>query len=281
MESIYRQFYDEPRFRPSVIGAQRAAAGLFGRKTGEGFYPYPQGDAASRPGAVPGAKPGGSAGDAATAATAAAATEGGVPVPVHVVAEPYAESLAPLVERLGARRVDDPSDCADGFVLVAPLGEDASRYAARRGLPAARVVAIDTLFDPAAPGCARRSLMPTVATDPQAVRTAAAFFGADGVAVSVLRDSCGFVAQRIVAMIVAIGCEIAQQRIAAPGDIDRAVRAGLSYPAGPLAMGDELGPARVLQVLEGMYAATGDPRYRPSLWLRRRAELGLSLQVQD
>ena len=37
MESIYRQFYDEPRFRPSAIAAQRAAGGLLGRKTGRGF----------------------------------------------------------------------------------------------------------------------------------------------------------------------------------------------------------------------------------------------------
>ncbi|HEY0877649.1 MAG TPA: 3-hydroxyacyl-CoA dehydrogenase NAD-binding domain-containing protein, partial [Zeimonas sp.] len=43
MESIYRQFYDEPRFRPSVLGAQRLAAGLLGRKSGEGFYRYGSG----------------------------------------------------------------------------------------------------------------------------------------------------------------------------------------------------------------------------------------------
>ena len=40
MESIYHQYYEEPRFRPSVIGAQRVAAGLFGRKTRAGFYQY-------------------------------------------------------------------------------------------------------------------------------------------------------------------------------------------------------------------------------------------------
>jgi 3-hydroxybutyryl-CoA dehydrogenase len=33
----------------------------------------------------------------------------------------------------------------------------------------------------------------------------------------------------------------------------------------------------VLRILETLQAATGDPRYRPSLWLRRRAQLGLSL----
>src|SRR3546814_17257398 len=43
MESIYQQFYDEPRFRPSPIAAVRAAGKLLGRKTGEGFYTYPDG----------------------------------------------------------------------------------------------------------------------------------------------------------------------------------------------------------------------------------------------
>src|SRR3546814_14554786 len=43
MESIYRQFYDEPRFRPSPVTAVRFAGVLLGRKTGEGFYRYPQG----------------------------------------------------------------------------------------------------------------------------------------------------------------------------------------------------------------------------------------------
>src|SRR3989475_9532189 len=34
MESIYRQYYEEPRFRPSPITGQRVAAGLLGRKSG-------------------------------------------------------------------------------------------------------------------------------------------------------------------------------------------------------------------------------------------------------
>jgi 3-hydroxybutyryl-CoA dehydrogenase len=55
------------------------------------------------------------------------------------------------------------------------------------------------------------------------------------------------------------------------------VRRGLGYPAGPLALGDRIGPARVLAILQRLQTLTGDPRYRPSLWLRRRAELGVSL----
>ncbi|MDR0480157.1 MAG: 3-hydroxyacyl-CoA dehydrogenase, partial [Burkholderiaceae bacterium] len=45
MESIFRQYYDEPRYRPSVITAQRLAGGMVGRKSGAGFYKYEAGAA--------------------------------------------------------------------------------------------------------------------------------------------------------------------------------------------------------------------------------------------
>jgi 3-hydroxyacyl-CoA dehydrogenase len=45
MESIYRQYYDEPRYRPVAMTAQRYAAGLHGRKVGRGFYDYMNGKA--------------------------------------------------------------------------------------------------------------------------------------------------------------------------------------------------------------------------------------------
>lgn len=45
MESIYHQYFEEPRYRPSVITAQRLAGGWLGRKTGQGFYSYEQGKA--------------------------------------------------------------------------------------------------------------------------------------------------------------------------------------------------------------------------------------------
>ena len=56
-----------------------------------------------------------------------------------------------------------------------------------------------------------------------------------------INDSPGFVAQRVVAHIVNVGCDIVQMRIATPEDLDRAVTLGLGYPRGPLAMGDALG----------------------------------------
>ena len=70
-------------------------------------------------------------------------------------------------------------------------------------------------------------------------------FAIDGAPVSTIRDSGGFVGQRMVACIVNTACEIAQQRIATPDDIDAAVRLGLGYPLGPLALGDRIGAKRM------------------------------------
>jgi 3-hydroxybutyryl-CoA dehydrogenase len=264
MESIYRQFYGEPRFRPSVIAAPRAAGGLFGRKSGEGFYRHERGRQLTPP------EP-----DLPTAPEAAPFDR------VWVAPGPQCLPLRELVAQLGAA-VDAGSHPREGsLALIAPLGFDATTVAVTDGLPPELTVAIDTLFPFGASACRRRVLMGTPATDPGVLAAARRLMASDGVPVSVLRGSPGFVAQRIVAMVVAIACEIAQQRIASPADIDLAVRLGLGYPVGPLTMGDRLGPATIAAILEGMAATTGDPRYRPSLWLDRRARLGLSLLHDD
>ena len=43
MQSIYEQFQQEPRFRPSSLIPPRISAGLYGRKTGAGWYQYEEG----------------------------------------------------------------------------------------------------------------------------------------------------------------------------------------------------------------------------------------------
>jgi 3-hydroxybutyryl-CoA dehydrogenase len=56
---------------------------------------------------------------------------------------------------------------------------------------------------------------------------------------------------------------------------------GLGYPLGPLALGDHIGAKRILAVLKGLLDVYGDPRYRPGVWLFRRAALNLSLDFSD
>ena len=260
MESIYHQYYEEPRYRPSPIGAQRRTAGLWGRKTGRGFYSYPDGRQ-QRPAEPP----------------VPAADVTARPVWIAADEPETAAALAAIVGAAGAVLETGDRPSATALILVAPLGEDATAAAVRLAVDARRTVAID----PVTPLDRRRTLMTTPLTDP-AVRDAAhALLAADGTAVSVVRDSVGLVAQRILAAIVNIGCDIAQQRVASPADVDAAVELGLGYPRGPLTLGDHLGPRRVLRILDGLLAHTGDPRWRPSPWLKRRALLGVSLTTPD
>ena len=257
MESIYRQFYDEPRFRPVAATRRRMEAGLFGRKTGRGYYRYRDGrKQVADPPPVPDARP--------ASVWVSPADPAGQAAVMAAVGE-----LAPVAG--GA------APAADSLCLVTPVGEDATAACLAQGLPPERTVAVDTLFGLDG----RRTLMTTPATDPAFRDQAHALFAADGSAVSTIHDSPGFVAQRVVAAIVNVACDIAQQRIAAPEDVDAAVRLGLAYPHGPIAWGDRIGPARVLAVLDALWTFYRDPRYRPSPWLLRRARLGLSLAAPE
>jgi 3-hydroxybutyryl-CoA dehydrogenase len=185
-------------------------------------------------------------------------------------------AVADRLARLGAALDEGTAPGPDSLVVLAPVGLDGSAVCAALGLAPERVVAIDPLFGLEA---GRRTLMKLPGTDPIWRDRALALCAADGASVSLVADSPGCVVQRIVAAIVNLGCEIAPQGVAAPADIDDAVRLGLGYPLGPLTLGDRLGGDVVLRILENIHALSGDPRYRPSHWLRRRAKLGLSLQA--
>jgi 3-hydroxybutyryl-CoA dehydrogenase len=115
------------------------------------------------------------------------------------------------------------------------------------------------------------------ATDTALAASLLALFQQGGHPATLINDSAGFIVQRVLATIINIGCDIVQQGICTPADLDSAVTLGLGYPRGPLAWGNHLGPQRVLTILRNLQQLTGDPRYRPSPWLVRRAQLGLSL----
>ena len=256
MESIYRQYYDEPRYRPSVITAQRLVGGVVGKKVGEGFYTYSQGTAQ-----LP-------------AEPLTPSVEKMPPVWVSTRATRRAE-LYQLLKDLGAQIETGQSASPQALTLVAPLGFDVTTVAVVERLDPARTVGIDMLIDDKA--TKRRVIATNPATRTDMRDAAHALLARDGKPVSVIRDSGGFVSQRVIATIVNIASDICQQQICTPNDLETAVTLGLGYPLGPLTMGDRYGPANVLEVLFNMQTVYGDPRYRPSPWLRRRGAIGLSL----
>jgi len=256
IEAIYHQYYEEPRYRPNVITAQRLAGGVVGKKVGEGFYKYVDGVAQ-----VPPEPP-------------TPSIEKIPPVWVSTRAARRMELLQ-LLKDLGATIETGASPSPEALTLVAPLGFDVTTVAVVERLDPARTVGIDMLVNDAA--TKRRVLATNPATRSDMRDAAHALFARDGKAVSVIRDSGGFVTQRVVATIVNIASDICQQRICTPQDLETAVTLGLAYPLGPLAMGNRFGPDSILEVLFNMQTVYGDMRYRPSPWLRRRGAIGLSL----
>jgi 3-hydroxybutyryl-CoA dehydrogenase len=257
IESIYNQFYQEPRYRPAALTRQMLEAGYVGRKVGRGFYRYANGQMVDAPQAQP-----------------VPVVEALPPVWLGIENESDRIRLTALLEQLGARLEQGATPSSEALCLLAPYGLDATSAAKRFVTDPARTVCLDPLLD-----CARyRTLMLTPATRIDMRNAAHALLARDGVGVSVINDSVGFVAQRVLAMIVNLAGDIVQQRIATVEDLDEGVRRGLGYPQGPLAWGDIIGARRLLTILERMSELTGDPRYRPGPWLRRRATLGLSLR---
>jgi 3-hydroxybutyryl-CoA dehydrogenase len=78
-------------------------------------------------------------------------------------------------------------------------------------------------------------------------------------------------------MVANLGCELAQTGIGTPEDIDTAMKLAQNYPFGPLEWAEKLGVGNCHEIMRQLQAITGSDRYRPSVWLRRRAQLGLSI----
>jgi 3-hydroxybutyryl-CoA dehydrogenase len=242
MESIYNQLYQEPRYRPSALTRQMLEDGRIGRKAGQGFYRYESGKMNDPP--PPQSVP---------------KVDHLPPVWIGAEDDKDRDALVTMLQSLGATVEQGPRASEAALCLLAPYGYDATTASALTGSDPRRTLCIDML-----PGVANyRTLMTTPATDAAYRDAGHALFARDGVGVTVIHDSVGFVVQRTLAAIVNLACDIAQQGIASADDIEEAVKLGLGYPQGPLSLGDALGPARLNTILSRMLETTGDPRYRP------------------
>jgi 3-hydroxybutyryl-CoA dehydrogenase len=254
LEQLYADFRHEPRLKPAAFLALRNAAGLHGGARGGGFF-----------GGTPPAPP-----------PAPARPPGGWPVVWLAPGEPgLAERVRDHLRPLDVSWDLGATPAPGALCVLTPLGLDASRSALSQGIDPARAVAVD-----AASGLSPRATLMAPPGLGEPWRDAAhSLFAAAG-AVEWIADSPGFIAQRLLAAVVNMACEVAQQQLASPRDIDRAVTLALGYPLGPLQWGDAFGPARIHAVLQAQQV-DADPRDRPSRWLRRRAELDLSLLTVD
>jgi len=246
---VYEGYLHDPRIKTAPNHKALFDAGLLGRKTGQGWFAYDKGKPLDRPSA-----------DYATAA----------PLASTVRLAESSEALDAFCAEIGLKIGDN------GPFLAAPIGEDATTVSLRTGVAHQTLVCLDLTGDTSK----RVTLMAAPGAGRDALDMVAAAIIASGRAVTVIKDSPGFVAQRMSVMIANLGCYMAEIGLASPDDIDLAMQLGLNYPLGPLALAEDLGAMNTLTILEQLQAITGEDRYRPTMWLKRRARLGLPVHTE-
>jgi 3-hydroxybutyryl-CoA dehydrogenase len=87
-------------------------------------------------------------------------------------------------------------------------------------------------------------------------------------------ESPGFVTTRLICLLINEALHLLEEGVAAPEDIDAAMRTGYQFERGPLEMADRFGLDSVLAALDRMFREYGELKYRPSFLLKKKVRAG-------
>ncbi len=87
-------------------------------------------------------------------------------------------------------------------------------------------------------------------------------------------ESPGFVTTRLICLLINEAVYTLMEGVATAEDIDRAMKVGYQFHAGPLEMADRFGLDSVLAALERLFREFGDTRYRPAPMLKKMVRAG-------
>jgi 3-hydroxybutyryl-CoA dehydrogenase len=267
---IARSFYElghgEPRWRPSTIPPQMIAGGRLGRKSGRGYYNYPQ-DAEYRPADPPPQQIESASGIVDVIGTNAVAGE------LRRLAEAAGYEVggaagAPRVITVDARDdvagegLDDVRGaitllCAGNSLAAAAGARDRSGFHCLPPLSETRAVEVTR----------------TKATSEETITATRHFFHAIGKHVIEVGDAPGLVLGRIVCQLINEASFALQERVGTAADVDKGVQLGLNYPRGPFQWLDQIGRAQVVATLDALQREVGGDRYRVAGILRRAAQM--------
>lgn len=90
----------------------------------------------------------------------------------------------------------------------------------------------------------------------------------------VVKNSPGFVVNRILCPMINEAIFALQEGLASAEDIDNGMRLGCNHPIGPLALADMIGLDVMLAVMNVFYADFNDPKYRPAPLLKEMVAAG-------
>jgi 3-hydroxybutyryl-CoA dehydrogenase len=268
--SFYEQSFGEPRWRPSPITVRTVAAGRHGRKSGHGYYVYPEAGT-YRPADPEPLHPGGGDGLVVVAGESQLALEleqAAVQAGWEVATPGEAVGGPPPFLILDLTGGDDPDAplqgapqaifCGAGSLAALDPGGSGVGFHALAPLEGAQLVELTRGPDTAA----------------SAADAAQRFFASLGKHTEWVGDAPGLVLGRIVCQIVNEAAFALGEGVGSAEDIDTGMTLGLNYPRGIFAWADEIGLDQILGVLEALSLELGEERYRVAPLLRRLAWSG-------
>ncbi len=281
-KSLHAQI-EEARFAAVPLQEDMVARGLLGRKSGGGFYRYPDGT-------VQRSEPQIGAVTQETLAQEVVAVVG-----FGVLADELADAIA---ERcVNFQRVDNDdmlANLSSQTTVVIDAGDgvkDRSAVLARldEAFPAETMLLADA-YATELSHCARRlrhpqrligfgvlgslrgqqivEIVDLESSSDEALEVARELFAAIGKPSVLVEDAPGLFLGRTVGSIVNEAMIAVHENVASPQDVDTAMRLGVNYPFGPIAWGRAVGGARIARILKRLADAEGS-EFAPhrSLWV--------------
>ena len=111
-------------------------------------------------------------------------------------------------------------------------------------------------------------------TSDETLNTSLDFVQSLGKETVVVKDSPGFVTNRIVTLVFNEAAKLLEENLASIEDIDKIEKLSHNWPMGPFELADLVGIDVVVDLLEGIYRETGWERYKPAPLLKRMVEIG-------
>ncbi|TXH69553.1 MAG: 3-hydroxyacyl-CoA dehydrogenase [Thiothrix sp.] len=247
--SVYEANFFDKRYVPSAVQRDLVDGGLFGRKTGQGFYDYREG--ASKPEIL---------GFTPTSVPAASSVQ------VHgncAIAQRFVQTL---------------TDAKIPFTHATEsawtgLSIDAAQLRLTDGRPASQTGKEVAVFDLPVSTEQGQPLAFAVSNraSAEAADYAAAWLRVLGFNPQQIADSPALIVSRTLAMLINEAADAVQQGVCTEAGADAAMKLGVNYPAGPFEWLSRWEAGKVVQILDNLDAFYRGERYRVSPWLRLKA----------